>query len=189
MRDLIQRVGPVEIQLERDPFRALVSSIISQQISGSAARSILRRLAEYLGEEGFVPSGLARLTREELREAGVSPQKAGYLLDLAGKVSTGQLSLTHLGRVSDEAIVDRLVQVKGIGTWTAQMFLIFSLGRLNVFPSQDLGVRAALRNLYGLKELPDRETGERIAESWRPYATVGSWYCWRSLEMIKKNRD
>jgi DNA-3-methyladenine glycosylase II len=93
------------------------------------------------------------------------------------------VSLRDIGRCSDELVIQRLTQVKGIGRWTAQMFLIFALGRLDVFPEDDLGVRSAIRNLYGLSELPDRQTSRTIAEVWRPYASVASWYCWRSLEM------
>ncbi len=107
------------------------------------------------------------------------------MLDLAARASDGRLQLARLGRLSDDAVIEHLVQVKGIGRWTAQMFLIFSLGRLDVFPHDDLGVRTAIKNLYELNELPCKDTSLAIAESWRPYSSVASWYCWRSLEFAK----
>ena len=166
----------------RNRFRALVFSILGQQISGKAAAAIRARLVEYLQPEHISPQSIVRLTPEKLRSAGVSPQKAGYLLDLAERVASGTLRLDRVARMRDEDVIEALVQVKGIGVWTAQMFLIFSLGRLDVFPHDDLGVRVAIRNLYGLAELPNKETGQQIAAPWRPYASVGSLYCWRSLE-------
>jgi len=167
----------------RDRFYALVSSIIAQQISGSAARSIRQRVLDHFAPEKLSPENLAGLTPEVLRTLGLSAQKAAYLLDLSQRVSSGQLRLEPMGRMSDEAVISELIQVKGIGVWTAQMFLMFSLGRPDVFPHDDLGVRTAIQKLYGLDELPDKTTSHRIAEPWRPYATIGSWYCWRSLEL------
>jgi DNA-3-methyladenine glycosylase II len=113
---------------------------------------------------------------------GVSPQKSGYLLDLADGVMSGEVRLDRMSRMPDDEVIEALVQVKGIGIWTAQMFLIFSLGRPDVFPHDDLGVRSAIRNLYGLDDLPTKEVSHKIATPWRPYASVASWYCWRSLE-------
>jgi DNA-3-methyladenine glycosylase II len=183
MRDLIRRAGPFKLRLERDRFRMLVRSIISQQISTSAARSILARFEALVHPEQPSADNVARLTVADLRSAGVSPQKTGYLLDLAQKVGEEQVRLRHIGRLSDEAVIEELTRVKGIGRWTAQMFLIFALGRLDVFPHDDLGVRSAIRNLYQLQDLPDKATSHRIAEPWRPYASVASWYCWRSFEL------
>lgn len=180
---VIQQVGPFKLKLERDRFTSLVRAIVSQQISGSAAKSILARLGQLVGPQGYSAEGLLRLTPEKLRTAGVSPQKAGYLLDLAEKVHAGQVHLAKAGRLSDEDLIAELTQIKGIGVWTAQMFLMFSLGRLDVLPHGDLGVRAAIKKLYQLEDLPDRDTCHRIAEPWRPYASVASWYCWRSLEL------
>lgn len=180
---VIHRVGPFRLQLERDPFRALVRSIISQQISGGAAESIFRRLLALLGSNPLAAEYLARFTAHELRTAGISPQKAAYLLDLAEKVLAGAVRLSRLAHLADDAVVAELIQVKGIGVWTAQMVLIFSLGRLDVFPAQDLGVRVALRNLYELPTLPDTKASERIAAPWKPFSTLASWYCWRSLEL------
>jgi DNA-3-methyladenine glycosylase II len=183
MKAIIDAVGPFTLSLDRDRFRMLICSIISQQISGSAAASIFGRLRELAGPGGLKPANLVRFTIEELRSVGLSPQKATYVTDLVRKVNDGTVDLRQIGRLSDERVVEQLIQVKGIGRWTAQMFLIFSLGRLDVFPHDDLGVRSAIRDNYGLNDLPDKETAIRIAEPWRPYATVASWYCWQSLDL------
>jgi DNA-3-methyladenine glycosylase II len=183
MRRLIDRVGPFTLRLDRDRFRMLVRSIISQQISGHAARSIRQRLEALVAPEKISPHNLASLSLVQLRGAGVSPQKAGYLHDLAAKVDSGAVRLHRVARMTDDEVIAELVQVKGIGVWTAQMCLMFSLGRMDVFPYDDLGIRSALRNLYGLAELPDKQTSIQIARPWRPYATIASWYCWRSHEL------
>jgi DNA-3-methyladenine glycosylase II len=183
MRDLMKKAGPFTLKPRRDRFHTLVGSIISQQISGKAADSIRMRLKSRVAPDRISAESLLRLSPEELRQVGVSPQKAKYLHDLAERVATGSLQLNKLARLTDEQVIEALIQVKGIGVWTAQMFLIFSLGRLDVFPHDDLGVRVAIRNLYGLDDLPDRHISHRIAEPWRPYASVGAWYCWRSLEL------
>jgi DNA-3-methyladenine glycosylase II len=182
MRDLIDRVGPFAMTLRRARFQSLARSILAQQISTGAARSIRRRLMAHLG--GCITAErLASETPERLRTAGVSPQKAGYLLDLARKVAAREVRLDHLHRLSDEAVIEELTRVKGIGVWTAQMFLMFCLGRLDVFPHGDLGIRTALKNLYGLRRQPDEKVACRLAAPWRPYSTMASWYCWRSLEL------
>jgi DNA-3-methyladenine glycosylase II len=188
MRRIIDAVGPFTLRPQRDRFHMLVRSIISQQISMAAARSILQRLEQLAAPEGLTAPSLARFTIEELRSVGVSPQKAAYLLDLVRHVNEGTLELRQIGRLSDEQVIEQLIQVKGIGRWTAQMFLIFSLGRLDVFPHDDLGVRSAIRLHYGLKDLPDKAASHAIAQPWRPYASVASWYCWRSLELPPASR-
>ena len=163
----------------------LVRSIVSQQISTSAARSIRARLLELVGSAGFTPANLVRFDIEQLRSAGLSGQKAKYIIDLATKVHEGTVRLQHIGRLSDERIIDQLTQIKGIGHWTAQMFLIFSLGRPDVLPHGDLGVRTAIRDRYALEELPDKAACHQVAMPWRPYASVASWYCWRSLDLAR----
>jgi DNA-3-methyladenine glycosylase II len=189
MGRIIDAVGPFTLRPRRDRFRMLVRSIVAQQISTAAARSILQRLEQLAEPEGLTAPSLARFTAQELRHAGVSPQKAAYVLDLVRRVNDGELELRTIGRLSDEQVIEQLIQVKGIGRWTAQMFLIFSLGRLDVFPHDDLGVRSAIRTNYGLAELPDKATSHAIAQPWRPYASVASWYCWRSLELPRKEND
>lgn len=185
MKAIIDAVGPYTLRFERDRFAMLVRSIISQQISTSAARAIRKRLMDLVGADGLTPESLARYTTDELRSVGLSPQKASYVADLAAKVNDGTVNLRQIGRLSDEAVVDSPTQVKGIGRWTAQMFLIFSLGRPDVFPHDDLGVRTAIRDRYGLDDLPDKTTSHSIAAPWRPYASVASWYCWRSLDLAR----
>jgi DNA-3-methyladenine glycosylase II len=182
MKEVIRKAGPFTMRPHRNRFRALVFSILGQQISGKAAASIRARLVEHLKPEEISPETIGRLTPETLRSLGVSGQKASYLLDLAQRVISGEVQLSRMARMKDEQVIEALVQVKGIGVWTAQMFLIFSLGRPDVFPHDDLGVRMAIRNLYGLDDLPTKEVSHKIAAPWRPYASVASWYCWRSLE-------
>lgn len=183
MKDVIRRVRPFGLRLQSDRFQMLVRSILSQQISGYAAQAIRGRLEALVVPQMLSPENLGALSVEQLRAVGVSAQKAKYLLSLATKVRDGELRLKAMGRLRDEAVIEQLVQVKGIGVWTAQMFLIFSLGRPDVLPCDDLGIRQAIRKLYGLADMPDKATSLRIAEPWRPYASIASWYCWRSLEL------
>jgi DNA-3-methyladenine glycosylase II len=188
MRQMIDEVGPFTLRPERNRFWMLVRSIISQQISVSAARSIRRRLEEFVAPDGVTPESLLRFDSDELRSVGLSPQKATYVLDLAQKLDNGTVQLRTIGRRTDEGVIDELTQVKGIGRWTAQMFLIFALGRFDVFPLDDLGVRIAIRDRYDLDDLPDKDASLEIAASWRPYSSVASWYCWRSLDLAR-NRN
>ena len=183
MREVIRRAGPFAMKFKRDRFQALVYSILAQQISGKAAAAVRLKLETLASPEGLTPARISSFTVEELRGAGLSRQKASYILDLARRVDEGTLPLERLARRSDDNVIESLIEVKGIGVWTAHMFLIFSLGRLDVLPHGDYGVRSAIQRLYDLKELPDRETCHRIAEPWRPYASIASWYCWRSLEL------
>jgi DNA-3-methyladenine glycosylase II len=183
MAQVIEQVGPFTLKPDRNRFAMLVRSIVSQQISTSAARAIRGRLETLAAGQTLTPAAVAALDIDQLRSVGLSRQKAMYLSDLAQQCVAGEVRLDRLGRMTDERIIEQLTQVKGIGRWTAQMCLIFSLRRLDVFPHDDLGIRTALRNLYSLGELPDRETAHGIATPWRPYATVASWYCWRSLDL------
>ena len=188
MKTIIDAVGPYTLRFERDRFAMLVRSIVSQQISTSAARAIRKRLQELAGPDGLTAQNLARFGIDPLRSVGLSPQKASYVADLASKVNDGTVDLRRIGRLSDDDVVETLTRVKGIGRWTAQMFLIFSLGRPDVFPRDDLGVRTAIRDRYGLDDLPDKATSHAIAARWRPYASVASWYCWRSLDLARNTK-
>jgi len=183
MRELIDCVGPVRLKLRPRRFSMLAYSIIAQQISTSAARSIRRRFDRLVAPGRVTPSKLAQLSTEELRRAGISPQKSKYLHDLAEKVLDGTVRLRRVGNMSDENVIAELMQVKGIGVWTAQMFLMFCLGRPDVFPHDDLGIRHALRTLYQLEALPDRDESDRLSAPWRPHATIASWYLWRSHDV------
>jgi DNA-3-methyladenine glycosylase II len=185
MRSMIDEVGPYTLRFESDRFGLLVRSIVSQQISTIAARAIRKRMLELAGPEGLTAANLARFTVDQLRSVGLSQQKASYVADLSSKVNDGTVDLRRIGRLSDEQVIATLTQVKGIGRWTAQMFLIFSLGRPDVFPHDDLGVRTAIRDRYGLDDLPDKTTSLSVAAPWRPYASVASWYCWRILDLAR----
>ena len=188
MGDLIDRAGPFTLKLDRNRFGMLVRSILSQQISTKAARSIRLRLDELLKPNPLSASAISQLSDDELRSAGLSRQKVSYLKDLASRVLDERLQLNRIGRLSDEDVIEHLVQVKGIGRWTAQMFLIFSLGRLDVFPHDDLIVRSSIRKLYQLDELPSKQQSHAIADAWKPYSTVASWYCWRLID-VKNDPD
>ena len=166
MSALIAEVGEFSLCLERDRFWMLVRSIIAQQISVGAARSIRRRLEELIVPAKVTPEVLLQFGDEDLRSVGLSSQKAFYIRDLASKANDGSLELRTIGRFSDDAVIDQLAEVKGIGRWTAQMFLIFALGRPDVFPEADLGVRVAIRDRYGLDGLPDKATSLEIARPW-----------------------
>lgn len=178
---LIDAVGPCTLKLRRNRFDALVRSILSQQISTAAARTIRARLEERIGIPR--PETILALTVEDMRECGISPQKSKYLHDLAEHVASGRLPLHRLGRLADDDVIEKLIAVKGIGRWTGQMFLMFSLGRPDVLPHDDLGIRSAMRRLYDLPDMPSRDKMNEIASPWRPHATLACWYLWRSLEL------
>ena len=186
LRRVVDAVGPFLVRPARNRFAILVRSIISQQISTGAARSIHQRLDERLSPEGITPQAVSRLSVSDLRSVGMSRPKASYLLDLAQKTLDGSVRLDRIARLSDADVIQMLTQVRGIGRWTAEMFLIFSLGRLDVLPCDDLGFRSALKHLYGLNGLPDKKTCFQIAEPWRPYASIGCWYCWRGLDLRRQ---
>ena len=178
---VIRQVGPCTLRRRRDRFASLVQSIISQQVSTQAAATIGRRLTNTAGGRVRLET-LTALTDQSIRAAGVSPQKLRYLRDLCSRVDKGELQLSRLGYLSDHQVIHRLTEVKGIGEWTAQMFLIFVLGRSDVLPCADLGVQNAMRDLYELSDRPSPQEMEAIARPWRPYASIGSWYCWRFLD-------
>jgi DNA-3-methyladenine glycosylase II len=182
LRPVIERVGPVTMKLQKNRFQALVGSIIAQQISSKAARAISKRLLASVRPRRLTPEVVAAIPIEQLRAIGLSSQKASYIHDLAAHVADGRVRLSRAHRLTDDEVIEELIQVKGIGVWTAQMFLIFSLGRPDIFPHGDYGVRAAIRNLYGLPDLPNKEQSFAIAEPWRPYASIAAWYCWKSLD-------
>lgn len=183
LKRLIQRVGPFTLKTHRDRFDLLVRSILSQQISMKAARSIRLRLAERVHPHGITPDSLQTLSDQDLRSVGLSGQKVSYLRDLSARTASGQLALHKFGRMDDDAVIEQLVEVRGIGRWTAQMFLMFALGRLDVFPHDDLGLRSSLKQLYRLAELPDKQTSHAIAAPWAPYRSIATWYCWRLSDL------
>lgn len=183
MKKIIKAVGPCTLKTRTDRFQVLVDSIISQQISGAAARTILGRLREWAGSERVAPEQLADVSLETLRELGISRQKGTYLLDLASQVAEGNVRLPSIHRLNDEEVIAELVQVKGIGVWTAQMFLMFCLGRLDVLPVGDLGIQKAIREAYQPRGRFDDQRVVQIGSPWAPYRTIASWYLWRSLDL------
>lgn len=183
LREVIERVGVFALKTEPHVFTSLVRAIVSQQISTGAARSIYRKLCERVGGENRLLEELALMDPADLRAVGVSAQKAGYLRDLAEKVGSGTVTVQNIQTLSNDEIIAQLTQVKGIGVWTVQMLLIFSLGRLDVFPGADLGIRTAIQRLYRKRALPVKPSQLRKYEKlWQPYGSIASWYCWRSLE-------
>ena len=178
---LIAAHGPCTLAPDPRPFHTLVDSIISQQISVKAAASILRRFQALLPDGAVTPEAILALPVEQMRAAGLSGAKARYVRDLAEKVAAGVVDLESIAHAPDEVVIRELVQVKGIGRWTAEMFLIFSLGRPDVLPVDDLGFRTAAQRAYGLAALPGKAALQALAAGWHPYATVATWHLWRSL--------
>lgn len=185
LHELVREVGPYTLKPRRDRFGMLVRSIIAQQISTGAARAINARLEALVGKNGVRPEVLAALSIEQLRSVGLSPQKTSYVHDLAAKAQDGTVRLSRISQWSDEEIIENLTQVKGIGRWTAQMFLIFALGRPDVFPVDDFGVRSAMVAMYSLEPDAPKSAYVEIGMRWSPYASIGSWYCWRYLDLRK----
>ncbi len=185
LKGIIDRTGPCLLGLlhSRTPYESLFQAILYQQLSGKAAATIERRVRALNGKAWLPrPDELARISNAQLRGAGVSRQKSGYIRDLAAHVADGRLPLSGLRRMSDQDVIDRLTAVRGIGRWSAHMFLMFQLGRLDVLPVDDLGLRGGVGKAYGLGRAATPEEASRIGRPWAPYRSMGSWYMWRSLE-------
>jgi DNA-3-methyladenine glycosylase II len=183
---VIKRVGRCQLQdaRTRDPFVSLVRAIMSQQLSGKAANTIYGRVVALAGgPEAVTPSRLLALDPLALRGAGVSRPKISYLRDLAERVGDGRLDLPALEDQPDEEVVVAITSVKGLGVWSAEMFLMFRLNRPDVFPVGDLGIVKGVQKLFGMKKRPAPRTMQRLAEPWRPYRSVAAWYLWRLLEI------
>ena len=179
---LIKTVGEYSIRLRTHAFQSLVESIIYQQLAGSAANAIYTRFIGYYNNVMPTPLDLVSTPDVELRnKIGLSTKKVQYLKDLATQVAERKLNLDLLTTLSDDEVINQLIQVKGIGRWTAEMFLIFCLGRPDVLPVTDLGIRRAMHNLYSLSDLPKPAEMLAIAQPWKPYRTVATWYLWKSL--------
>jgi len=180
LRSIINSIGPVRLEFEGDHFHALVVSIIFQQIAGRAADAIYRRFIALFPNSTPDPETLLRTPDEAIRAVGVSPQKTVYLKDLAGRVVDGRLNFHQLTKLPDEEVIRILDEVRGIGRWTAQMFLIFNLGRTDVLAVDDLGLRKAVREAYKLRTLPTAEKMRKVAKPWHPYCSLATIYLWRS---------
>ena len=180
---IIDRAGPYSIQYREPVFTTLVRSIVYQQLNGKAALTIFNRLAAAAGDP-MTPESILKLRPARMRTVGLSKQKLTYIRELARMTRDGAVRFEHLPTLDDSAIVETLTQVKGVGVWTVHMFLIFALRRLDVLPTGDLGVRMAMKKAYNLPDLPKPAEMEKIAAAWRPYASVASWYLWRSLDNV-----
>lgn len=180
---VIRDVGDFTLRPQTGGYDMLVRSILSQQISVAAARTIRTRLKNLLPGGRVRPAAVAALTDEQLQSAGISQQKRAYLQDLTRCALDGTISFRRLARADDEAVIAELVQVKGIGRWTAQMFLLFGLGRPDVFAPDDLGLRNSMIQLYGLPPRPDRSLLLQIADVWSPWRSIASWYLWRARDL------
>jgi DNA-3-methyladenine glycosylase II len=186
--EIIRSVGDFSIKICKDPFQSLVESIIYQQLAGSAARVIYSRFIKYYNNDNninsrpFLPEQILSTSNSAFRSLiGLSNKKIEYIKDLSAKVIQRKLDISTLHKLSDEEIIAQLIQVKGIGRWTAEMFLIFCLERLDVLPVTDLGIRKAMQKTYSLSELPKSAEMLSIAQPWKPYRTVATWYLWKSL--------
>ena len=182
LRAIIERVGPCRMEYGPAEFSSLAEAIVYQQLNGKAAVTIFKRFAALAGEP-ITPDGILRLTDEQLRSVGLSKQKSAYLKDLAAKTASGLLDFSGLPELPDEEVIKHLTQVKGIGVWTAHMFLLFSLRRPNVLPTGDYGVQMAVKKHYKKRKLPKPKDMEKIARAWEPYRSIACWYMWRSLDI------
>jgi 3-methyladenine DNA glycosylase/8-oxoguanine DNA glycosylase len=182
MRAIIERVGPYKMQFGEPKFHSLAEAIVYQQLNGKAAVTIFKRFAALAGDP-LTPEGILKLKPEQMRSAGLSKQKTSYLFDMAERTHSGELNFSRLPKMSDDDVIEHLTQVKGVGVWTAQMFLIFSLRRPNILPTGDYGVRVAIKKAYHKRKLPTPEVMEKIAKPWDPYRSIASWYLWQSLDV------
>jgi DNA-3-methyladenine glycosylase II len=184
MRGIVRRVGPLGLEARGRPYQSLLRAILYQQLAGAAAAAIERRFLALYGGRVPEPDELLATPPEALRAVGLSRQKASYLHSLAGHAATGQLELRRLARASDDEVIEAVTAVKGIGRWTADMLLMFCLGRPDVLPVGDLGIQRVMMELYGLPKLPDAKRMLAIAEPWRPYRSAGTWYLWRIGDVV-----
>lgn len=182
LASIIKQVGPCRLEYRNPGFDTLVRSIVYQQLSGKVASVILNRLLDAVPRRKLTPGAVLKLAPEAMRALGLSNAKVVYIRDLAEKTRARKVLFKTIDSRSDEDVIEHLTQVKGIGIWTAHMFLMFALRRPNVLPTGDLGVRAAIRKAYGLDAMPTPKEVEAIAERWHPHCSVATWYLWRSLD-------
>ena len=182
LRTIIERVGPCRIEYGPPEFHSLAEAIIYQQLNGKAAVTIFNRFADLAGKP-LTPEGIVKLTDQQMRSVGLSKQKTSYLRDMAERAMNGQLDFSKLHQHSDEEVIEHLTQVKGVGVWTAQMFLMFTLKRPNVLPTGDFGVQMAIKKHYKKRKMPKPALMEKIAKPWEPYRSIACWYLWKSLDI------
>ena len=209
LRAIIERIGPCRMEFGEPTFHSLAEAIVYQQLNGKAALTIFKRFAALTGEP-LTPEGILKVTPEQMRSVGLSKQKSSYLFDMAQRAHDGTLDFSRLSEMSEAEVIEHLTQVKGVGVWTAHMFLMFTLRRPNILPTGDFGIRMAMYRHYlekrarkspaksrshGAKTPPKKKTPavkivlptpaqmEKIAKSWAPYRSIGCWYMWQSLDV------
>ncbi len=182
LRAIIERVGPCRMEFGEPVFHSLAEAIVYQQLNGKAAVTIFKRFTDLAGEP-VTAEGIAKLTAEQMRSVGLSKQKSSYLNDMAERAIRGELDFTRLPEMTDEEVIKHLTQVKGVGVWTAHMFLMFTLKRENILPTGDFGIRMAIKKHYHKRKLPNPMQMETIARPWQPYRSIACWYLWRSLDI------
>lgn len=182
MRAIIERVGPCRMEFGEPTFHSLAEAIIYQQLNGKAAVTIFKRFTDVAGTP-VTPEGIIKLSEQQLRAVGLSKQKSSYLRDLAEKTKSGLLNFEKLARMPEAEVIEHLTQVKGVGVWTAHMFLMFTLRRPDVLPTGDYGVQVAIKKYYRKRKLPKPKDMEKIAKAWSPYRSIACWYLWRSLDI------
>ncbi len=184
MRDIVRRVGPFALEVRGEPYQALLRSILYQQLAGAAAAAIEARFLALFGGAIPRPDELAALDDGAFRGTGVSRQKAGYMRSLAEHFASGQLTDRAIRRAPDDAVIEMVTAVKGIGRWTADMLLLFCLGRPDVLPVGDLGVQNSMRVAYNLDALPKPDQMAEVAKPWRPFRSAATWYLWRRSDLV-----
>ncbi|HUO16862.1 MAG TPA: DNA-3-methyladenine glycosylase [Verrucomicrobiae bacterium] len=182
LREIIERVGSFKMEYGPPEFTSLAESILYQQLNGKAAATIFKRFSDLAGDP-LTPEGILKLSDEQLRGVGLSKQKSAYLRDLAVKTRDGLLNFEKLPDMTDDEVIEHLTQVKGIGVWTAHMFLMFTLRRPDVLPTGDYGVQAAIKKHYRKRKMPKPDVMHKIARPWAPYRSIACWYLWRSLDI------
>jgi len=182
MATIIERVGPCRIEYGPPEFHSLAEAIVYQQLNGKAAVTIFKRFTALAGEP-VTPEGISKLSDQQLRSVGLSKQKSSYLRDMAGRAIKGDLDFGRLPGLPDTEVIQHLTQVKGVGVWTAQMFLMFTLKRPNVLPTGDFGIQMAIKKHYNKRKMPKPAQMEKIAKPWEPYRSIACWYLWKSLDM------
>lgn len=201
LASIIQRVGPFRLDRRPATYEAMVRAIVFQQLAGAAARTIYQRLQSaceqavggqnsersLYGGFGITPESVLALTEEQMRACGLSRQKLSYIRDLAAKTISREVDFAGLPQMSDEEVIEHLTRVKGVGVWSAQMFLIFALGRPDVMPTGDLGVNMAIVKAYGKRKIPKPKQILKLAEKWKPYRSFACWYLWRSVDNAALN--
>ena len=179
---IIERVGPCRMEFGEPTFHSLAEAILYQQLNGKAAVTIFNRFTSLAGDP-LTPEGILKLTAAQMRGVGLSKQKTAYLRDLSEKTKAGLMEFERLPELPDDEVIAHLTQVKGVGVWTAHMFLMFTLRRQNILPTGDYGVQAAIKKHYRKRKWPKPEVMEKIARPWQPYRSIACWYLWKSLDV------